>query len=197
MSLSTELDYLMRSLSCVTYNGGQHTSIQIKENDKKATLKTVTLKANNGDWFCFSPDDGRKCRNLHSRSNLTLMSPLLKISADFSHHCACDAVILFRQEDKLTILYIDLKSGNPKGYSPQFKSTRQFVRYLISLCEEFSGIKMKIYRESYIVFHCGKSSIPKRTTIPDRSKIINSKPDNAYKREVKNNDTLYLKEFLE
>lgn len=62
MSLSPELEYLMRSLSCVTYNGAQHSDIQINESDSLAKLKVVNIKAGNGDWFCFSPDEGRKCK---------------------------------------------------------------------------------------------------------------------------------------
>lgn len=198
MSLSPELNYLMDSLSCVTHNGEQHSLIQIAEKDRSAKLKKVNLKTTNGDWFCFNPDEGRKCANLGKKSNLVLMSPLLKVDARLDHHCACDSVIFFRKDNRIIVVYIDLKSGNPSGYSAQFKSTRQFVRYLISLYEEFRGGKIKIDEERYVIFYGGENKplINKKTTIPRQSRLQNSKPNDAYKREVKNNEILYLKELL-
>lgn len=95
MTLSKEMDYLVRSLSCVTHRGDQHTYIEINEDDRNAILKKVKLKASNGDWFCFSPDKGTKCQHIHPKAtNIVVMSPLLTIGDDFKHHCACDAVII-------------------------------------------------------------------------------------------------------
>ncbi|WP_373746431.1 hypothetical protein [Neisseria dentiae] len=197
MALSEDLNYLMDSLSCVTYNGAQHSLIQIEEKDPSAKLKKVNLNAGNGNWFCFNPDEGRKCSHLRRNSNLVLMSPLLKVDSRFDHHCACDAVIFICEGDNLIVVYIDLKSGNPTGYSSQFKSTRQFVRYLLSLSEEFAGRKISIYEERYIIFYGGENRplLNKKTTIP-KSNVRQSLPDNAYKREVKNDSTLYLRELL-
>lgn len=195
MALSPELAYLMDSLSCVTYNGAQHSSIFIEENDCSAKLKKIKIQANNGDWFCFSPDRGTKCRNLDQKSNLVVMSPLLKIDAQFDHHCACDAVIFFRKDEELTVIYIDLKSGNPTKYQKQFQSTRQFVRYLISLHGEFTGKTIEINKERYIIFYGGDGIfINKKTTVPKPNKA--STPSHAYKKAVKNGETIYLKELL-
>lgn len=197
MALSEDLNYLMNSLSCVTHNGAQHSLIQIEEKDPSAILKKVNLNAGNGDWFCFSPDEGRKCSRLKKEANLVLMSPLLKVDSTFDHHCACDAVIFFRKDDNLTIIYIDLKSGNPSGYSSQFKSTRQFVRYLLSLSEEFAGRKILIDGERYVIFYGGgkRPLLNKKTTIP-KSNVKKSLPDAAYKREVVDGSTVYLRELL-
>ncbi|WP_295653696.1 hypothetical protein [uncultured Haemophilus sp.] len=196
MSLSPELEYLMRSLSCVTYNGAQHSDIQINESDSLAKLKVVNIKAGNGDWFCFSPDEGRKCKKIHSKSNMVIMSPLLTIGEGFDHHCACDAVIFIKKDNGIVIIYIDLKSDNPTGYSPQFKSARQFIRYLIGLHEEFQKSKLSIIEERYIVLHSGKRSFLNKSTTIKKDKIGKTYPDKAFKREVKNGDTLYLKELL-
>lgn len=134
MALTTQLQQLLDSLSCWTYNGAQHTHILIKETDAAAKLKSVTLTAPAGDWFSFDPDKGR--------GRAAQMSPLLATGQTHDHHRACDCVVLVNRGGQLTALYVDLKSGNPVGYSGQFKSTRQFVRYALGLLEEFHGIKL-------------------------------------------------------
>lgn len=196
MALSVELDNLKNSLSCVTYNGAQHTHVLIEENDAAASLKKVTLHAPAGDWFSFNPDDGRKCRRLDRKSNLVLMSPLLAVG-EHDHHCACDAVVLVRRVDKLTVLYIDLKSSNPTGYSKQFKSTRQFVRYALALLTEFHEQKLTIVEERFIILHGGKGPLlNKTTTVPKVKAIGKTAPNDAYKRHVPDKARLHLKELL-
>lgn len=186
MALSDELQKLHDSLSCCIQNGAQHTHIVIEETDSKAVLKKVTLEAPNGDWFAFDPDKGR--------GKLAQMSPLLATGANHDHHRACDCVVLIRKDNQLTALYIDLKSGNPDGYSGQFQSTRQFVRYAMGLLEEFHQIKLKLSNERFVILYGGKqTSINKTTTVHKPSR---SRADSAHKRAVLNQTTLYLKEFL-
>jgi hypothetical protein len=187
---------LKDSLSCVTYNGAQHTHIQIVETDAAAKLKKVTLAAPNGDWFSFDPDEGRKCIKIHHRCNAVVMSPLLTIDAH-DHHRACDCVVVINRGGQLTLVYIDLKSGNPVGYAGQFKSIRQFVRYALGLLEEFHQEKLVIAEERYFILHGGKSPLLNKTTsIPKFAITGKSKPEAAYKREVANSARLYLKELL-
>lgn len=103
-----------------------------------------------------------------------------------------------KKEDGLTVIYIDLKSGNPIGYSNQFKSTKQFVHYLISLHNEFQGGSLKIKEEYFVIFYKGKnnSSINKTGTT-GRKRIKGSSPENAYKRLMqKEKGYLYLKELI-
>lgn len=188
--LSESIANLCNSLSCVGYRGDHHTNILIKETDKLAKLKNITLDAPNGDWLSFTPDKGR--------TSLAKMSPLLATGAAHKHHCACDSVILVMRNNQLTVLYIDLKSDNPVGYANQFKSTRQFMRYLLGLLEEFYNLKLPIFEERYIVLHTRKNSLLiKKPTTPNLEKLKNTKPDNAFKREVTNNDKIYLKELLD
>ena len=124
------------------------------------------------------------------------MSPLLATGVH-DHHRACDSVIVINTNGALTVVYIDLKSGNPIGYTGQFKSTRQFFRYAIGLLDEFHQDKLTIADERYVVFYGGKRPlINKTTTVPKIEKITKSKPDKAYKREVTNPAQLYLKELL-
>jgi hypothetical protein len=199
MALTEALEILKDSLSCVTCNGAQHTHIQLEERDTSANLRRITLFAEGGDWFCFSPDEGSKCKRLDRKTRLVLMSPLLMVSGSHKHHCACDAVILVQRDDKLIALYIELKSSNnPAGYVNQFKSTRQFMRYALGLLEEFHGRRLKIFEERYIVFHGGKKapSLNKKPTVPKTGKIGKTQPEQPFKRQVSDKDSLYLKELL-
>lgn len=194
--LAVGMQKLKDSLSCCTQNGAQHTQILIKENDVSALLKKVTLMAPNGDWLSFDPDEGRKCRRIHKSSNIVVMSPLLTINGH-DHHRACDCVVLVNREGKLSVVYIDLKSGNLGGYAGQFKSTRQFVRYALNLLKEFHGEDLEIEQERYVILYGGKSALlNKMTTVSKINKIGKTKPDAAYKREITNSARLYLKELL-
>lgn len=194
--LANAMEKLRDSLSCITYNGAQHTHIQIEEASATAKLKKATLMAPNGDWFSFDPDEGRKCKRIHRTCNAVVMSPLLAIDGQ-DHHRACDCVVMVNRGGQLTVVYIDLKSGNPEGYAGQFKSTRQFVRYALGLLEEFHQERLSIADERYVILYGGKAPLlNKTTTIPKSEKIGKSKPDAAYKREVTNPARLYLKELL-
>lgn len=189
MTLSTQLQQLYDSLSCCTYNGAQHTHVLIKENDPSAKLKSVTLTAPTGDWFGFDPDKGR--------GRVAQMSPLLATGAAHDHHRACDCVVLISRSGQLVALYVDLKSSNPVGYSGQFKSTRQFVRYALGLLEEFHGTKLTLAEERFVVFYGGKPALLKKTTtVPKLESIGKTQPDKPYKREVSQPAKLYLRELL-
>lgn len=195
--LSPAMERLKESLACCEYNGAQHTDILVEENSLEAALRKVRIIAPNGDWLSFNPDEGRKCSRIHRAANgVVLMSPLLTIDGH-DHHRACDSVVVVRRNGKLTIIYIDLKSGNPVGYAGQFKSTRQFVRYALGLLEEFHGEKLDIEQERYVILHGGKPALlNKRPTVPKAGRLGRSAPDAAYKREVTNPATIYLKELL-
>jgi len=197
MALSAALEKFKESLSCVTGNGAQHTHIQIEEHDPLAALRKITLLAPMGDWVSFNPDDGRKCRRLDRKSNLVLMSPLLVRDDKHDHHCACDAVIVLNQGRELRILYIELKSGNPRGYAKQFISTRNFVRYAINLLNEFQQENFSIKEERYVVFCGGKKQLlNKKPTVSKLNKIRNTSTNNAYIRQVPDAANLHLKELL-
>lgn len=188
MSLSVELQHLHDSLSCYTHNGAQHTHVLINETDFAAVLKKVTLLVPAGDWFSFNPDKGR--------GKAAQMSPLLATGAAHDHHRACDCVVIVNRGGQLTALYVDLKSSNPVGYSGQFKSTRQFVRYALGLLDEFRGIKFTL-TERFVVLYGGQPAlINKTTTVSKLSKIGKTEPDKPYKREVSNSAQLHLKELL-
>jgi len=188
-ALSVPMETLRASLACCTYRGDQHIHVLIEEHDVLAKLKKVILQAPHGDWFSFDPDKGR--------GTPPVMSPLLVIGQAHDHHRACDCVVLIQRGHGLTALYIDLKSGNPVGYSGQFKSTRQFVRYALGLLTEFHGHSLSLTEERYVVLYGGKPAlINKTTTVPKTDKVKKTLPDKPYKREVSNPCRLYLKELL-
>lgn len=192
MALSQKLDTLRLSLSCCTQRGDQNSHVLITEPDRSATLKKVTLCAQPGDWFSFNPDKGRK-----SRGGAALMSPLLSTERDFAHHRACDCVVFALRDGKLTVLYIDLKSGDSGGYEKQFKSTKQFVRYALGLLNEFHGHVFPSKDERYVILQHAKSvSINKMATTAKSCNLTQSQPSKPYKRRVKNGDFLYLAELL-
>lgn len=191
MALTAELQKIHDSLSqtCGKYNGAQHRHILIKETSQNAKLRTVKLIAPNGDWFSFDPDKGR--------GKLAQMSALLATGPGHDHHRACDCVILINQGGNVTALYIDLKSGNPVGYTGQFKSTRQFLRYSLGLLDDFYKMKVKLVEERFVVLYGGKPALlNKKTTIVKTKKLGTTRPDKPFKREVSEPATLYLKEFL-
>lgn len=187
--LSEEMAKLKQSFSCVTYSGDQHTHVSIFEQDVLAKLKKVTLSVNNGNWISICPDKGR--------GKSAKMSPLLSSGTAHKHHCACDSVIFFVKNQKLTVIYIDLKSSKPTGYANQFKSTRQFVRYALALIEEFYAHKIAIIDERFVILYGGNQTAMLKTTTVARTKgLADSTPIKAYKREVINGSTIYLKELL-
>ena len=125
MALSAELKRFMDSLACCTYNGAQHSDVLVEETDVRAKLRKVQLQVGGGDWFSFCPDKGR--------DEKSRMSALLTADKGHDHHRACDCVVVVCRGTRLTVLYVDLKSGNPVGYAGQFQSTRQFVKYALGL----------------------------------------------------------------
>lgn len=179
--LAPELEKLKNSLNCVSYNGVQHSDILIKESDRLASLKKVTLTYKTGNWFSFNPDKG---------SIKGKISTLLSNFEEYSPHRACDCVIVIADNKHLKIVYIDLKSGNPIGYAGQFKSARQFMRYAIGLINDFFDIKLDILQEHFIIFF-DKNSLPlrKRTTT---IKSKQTKPDDACKIPIVNNSDYKL-----
>lgn len=195
--LSPGMMRLKESLACCEYNGAQHTDILVEEHDPAASLRKVRIIAPKGDWLSLNPDEGRKCSRIHKTAKgVVVMSPLLAIDRH-DHHRACDSVVVVKRGEKLTIIYIDLKSGNPVGYSGQFKSTRQFVRYALGLLDEFHGEKLEVEQERYVILYGGKPALlNKRPTVPAAEGLGKSKPDEAYKRAVSNPATMYLKELL-
>lgn len=189
MALSEEMELIKKSLTCATYNGAQHTDIKIIEPAENSDLRNVTLEYISGDWISFDPDRGRCAKKR--------MSALLTADDKHNHHRACDCVALINNKNDLTVIYIDMKSGNPKGYANQFKSTRQFVQYLVGLTNEFHDKSLKIAKEKYVVLWGGKqANMQKMPTIPQRKEDEGNLPDRPQKFAMLNGSQTFLKKFL-
>lgn len=192
--LSPAMVRLKDALSCITYNGAQHTHIQIDEADVSATLRRVTLVVPPGDWISLDPDSGRKCSRLELGCRVVVMSPLLAIEGH-DHHRACDGVVVVNRDGALTLVYIDLKSNSaPVRYAGQFKSTRQFMRYVLGVLKEFHGDDLTITKERYVILHGGrKPLLDKKSSIPVVGKMGGSSPEDPYKKMVSNGEQVYLR----
>lgn len=189
--MNPALQTLKSTLACVTYSGDKHTNAIIKETDRSAELKTVNIRAPNGDWFVFGPDKGR------GRS--ALMSPLLSTGGAHRHHRACDAVIVVLRNSVLRLIFVELKSGSPSGFSGQFQSTRQFARYLLGLLEEFHALSFRSVEERFVLFRTSKAKkvlLNKRPTVFGGNRRSSIDPKEPQRELVRDGVTLYLKQLL-
>lgn len=191
MNDSSRLDVLRKALSCGGNYSAQHKHFIIEELDASATIKKVTIEvalSSDSSWFCFYPDKGR--------GKEACMSPLLSNLSDYSHHRACDCVLILLLEGVLNVIYFDLKSSKPAKFVGQFKSTRQFVRYLLGLCDDLNGVSFGKLEEKFVII-CSESSLSMRKTTTKRSTGEGkSTPDSPFKKIISNGSALYLKEFL-
>lgn len=188
--MSPSFELLKNSISCVEFCGDQHTHVMIVEPGTQATLNRVTIKIENGSWFSFDPDRGR--------GQEAKVSPLLSVGGDFPHHRACDCIIIQEHREKeISVLYIDLKSGNPIGCEGKFKSMRQFIRYSIGLIQEFHNEEIKIIDERYIVLFGGdRPLLQKRTTTIRERGSSKSLPTAPFKKHIENNKTILIKQII-
>ncbi len=189
--MTPALQTLKDMLACITYSGDQHTSAKIKESDPCAQLKTVNILASNGDWFVFAPDKGR--------GRAALMSPLLAVGAGHQHHRACDAVIVVLKNAVLKLIFVDLKSSSPSGYSGQFQSTRQFTRYLLGLLAEFYNHSFASIEEQFLLLHTAKTKkvlLNKKPTLLACANKPSRDPKKPQKELVEDGVSIYMKQLL-
>lgn len=189
--MSASFDLLKSSIDCVDYCGNQSSHVKITEPGAQASLNKVTIDMGTGTWFSFDPDRGRGAE--------ARVSPLLSVGAAFTHHRACDCIIIREEkENEISVIYIDLKSGNPTGCEGKFKSMRQFVRYSIGLIKEFHDENIVITDERYIILFGGDGiPLPKRTTtIVREGGSSKSQPTAPFKKQIKNNIVLSIRQIV-
>jgi hypothetical protein len=185
--LNSQLSYIKEMLDCCAYSSAQHSNFQIRETSLDAALKTLNFKIDQQDvdgWLMFTPDTGR--------GKAGCMSNLLATGHGHHHHSACDSVVILTRQSCWHVIYLELKSNRPsvKDYVKQFKSTRQFVRYVFGLCQDLANIETGELIERFVVF-CTKPSINIKPTRLHSKLGVN--PDNPRLRTVANGASLYLK----
>jgi hypothetical protein len=166
--MNEDLEKLKNLLAEISYSGDQSDKVLIEENDQLATLKKAIIRINSSkDWFAFSPDKILSGNKKNKKLKNIQISPLLTSNSfleckksgekiECHHNKTCDTVIFLLEENKLRVIFIELKSSisreNYKKAVNQIKSTEQFVNYLMELASKLYQIKFKII-PNYIVLH--------------------------------------------
>jgi hypothetical protein len=169
---------------------------EITEDDKGTKLKKVTIELPSDNIIVFSPDQGLKKQKDNS------ISPLLSKNKGCIHHKVCDAVILDEyQENRLSIIYVELKSRDTRTAKAQFKSTKCFILYIKEILkilykiEEHQKIEVK---HKFIVFvGKAKNSIRKKTTFgKSNRKPASTDIENPTLYEIGSTNTIKYKNFV-
>jgi hypothetical protein len=196
---------LVKMLNCVAADGRSAAHAIIEDSETKKILfsssgapllKKITVSELRNNELLLLPDAGRANLGPATKAH---MSPLLSTTSGTDQHRACDGAllrVLKTRPDGITPLevgYFDLKSGNPDSYAGQFLSTHCFISYYVTaLLTAFYGVKCKVTRERYVVFHTDKQNkiqpLKKKPSRPG-SKSANS-PRNAEKIIVRNGETV-------
>lgn len=186
--MNSQLLYVKNMLECCKHSSDQHSNFQIKETGLDAKLKSLTFEVDkNVDWLMFTPETGRDSRSR--------MSNLLAVTPGQHHHRACDSVVILTLNSIWYVLYLELKSNHlaPSNIAKQFKSTRQFVKYMFGLCNDLANIDIPEVKERFVVF-CTKNSINKKPTSL-RAKAATD-PNEPNIRPVVNGESILLKAFV-
>jgi hypothetical protein len=180
MVLTDGLEVMRTLLSCIHACGTKATDIYLQEKQPEAKLKKLKLSGLTPEMLVLAIDEKRKL------GKDICMSPLFSRDSRYYHNRACDFVVLKQSVDVIDVWYIELKSGNPSGYSGQFKSTQCFMRYVFNLATNLCDSSFKMGRERFIVYHT-RSGLKKPTQAQSATK-----PDNPRKIYVKNGQTVSL-----
>lgn len=159
-------------------------TLNIKELDKKATLRLVKIDAVGPSAFsiqydtCKFPGDG-------------LFAPCHAL------HRACDAVAFCVIEGKPFIMCFELKSSEPARHdvAEQFRNAHCFLDYLGSLLENYCHCDpIRDWPRRYFVFHNQVATpLAKRTS---REEYDNTTPERALFIPTQTGRQLYLRQLL-
>lgn len=128
---------LLRPELLISIDGNR--SAVVKESDRSAVLRRLEIRDLPGDCIVFELDH---TPTGHLKSKLKNAFKQLSCLINDQHASAnksCDFVVVSEGPDGLTILLGDLKSLNPHKGScvAQLKNSELFVRYLVSLINEY------------------------------------------------------------
>jgi hypothetical protein len=201
--MNKDLEKLKNILSEISYSGDQHDHILIKEDDRLASLRSVTLNMGNKskNWFAFSPDKILHKNKQKNNRHLIGISPLLTLnksikhgkdeSTESHHNETCDCVVFLLESNQLKLIFIELKSsliGNNQKAINQIKSTEQFSKYLLGLASTFYQVNFKTSHH-HVVFH--NTHVRKTRTVPKN--ITNQLLKTI---QISNSGTVFLKQII-
>jgi hypothetical protein len=159
-------------------------SLNIKEVDKKATLRLVKLDAVGPSAFAIQYDN---CKFPSDE----LFAPVHAL------HRACDAVAFCVVDGKPFIMCIELKSSERerKEVAEQFRNAHCFLDYLGSLLEHYCKCDpIRDWPRRYFVFHNQVATpLAKRAS---REEYDNDTPERALFIPVQSGKQIYIRQIL-
>lgn len=167
---------------CAVSGSPTITTFKIEENHISASLKKILITEVDSNYLIFFPDKGSVLNTGKGKRRTSLVSPLIDRNNSVGAQCACDAVIIHEYDGNYKIAYIDLKSGNTQGVATQFKSTKCFVDFLLSIAREFKGINVNCIEARFIAL-CEKARIINKMPTDIRALGGLGRSPTAYKRK--------------
>ena len=144
------INELENLLACPCINGRTATII---ESDPSAITKRVTIEGLKAGFIVMLVDSGRnltcsKC----NRTTSQVVTPLFKTGPNIKAHKLVDAIILAEKAGgKFDVIFLDLKSNSPGGFTAQFVSTECFLAYALHVLKEFHNKSLEIVRTKYVL----------------------------------------------
>ena len=100
-------------------------AVVLKESGADAKLKKITLQHLDAHALVLLPEKGQTHDHRYT--------PIFGCPEGWTHHKACDAVLFIKWKQQDYIVYIELKSNNPKGCEQQIQAAEHFVDYIFNV----------------------------------------------------------------
>ena len=170
----TTLKQIVCSRCCESIASGQ-TQLIIKETDRMATLKKVTITNINNEFAAFTPEKASQ------------VSAMLSSCGDYQK--AADCLVFLRHNEKNYILVCELKSGTTKRLVGQLRNTAAIADFITSLCKHHHDLSFDQWNMRFIVLK-SKGSLKKRPTRPSQSPPAGSCIARPLEISVQNNASI-------
>lgn len=135
-----------------------HHSVVLKETGADAKLKKLTIEHLDAHALVLLLEKGQTTDHRYTK--------IFAMPEGWTHHKACDAVLLlhFKQQDY--IVFVELKSGAPKGCDKQFESAEHFMDYAFSVLEWQKRHPRLKRHHRRVVFNTAKTSCQTLNKLP-------------------------------
>jgi hypothetical protein len=127
---------------------GPNQSVKLRELGTNATLRSLTIQNLGPNPLVIILEAGQ--------TNDHRYTPEFK--KRIGCHKACDAVMFFQYSQIDYIVFVELKSSNPKGYQEQFQSSKLFIDYAFSILKELQNHSAVKRKRRNVVFNTAKSA---------------------------------------